>query len=82
MCVITNKLGSATMHQMQDTRTITDVSVHLTWPIMQSHSCNIIYFQGNLTTTPVILEGTTANARFGNTIANAGDLNADGHEGQ
>lgn len=37
--------------------------------------------QGSLDREPQILNGTMENGRFGFSVANAGDLNADGHEG-
>jgi hypothetical protein len=40
-----------------------------------------LFFQGSLDSNPVVLEGFTIWSRFGLTVANLGDIDADGHEG-
>ena len=43
----------------------------------------LAYMQGTLdSNNPVIIEGAEANIRFGSALLNAGDLDADGHEGK
>lgn len=42
----------------------------------------LLFVQGQLDITPVIIPGSIEKGRFGFALANVGDLNADGHEGE
>lgn len=40
-----------------------------------------IHVQGSLNTTPITLEGTSVQSRFGSAIVSLGDINGDNFQG-
>ena len=54
--------------------------------LQPSKMCSVIdeycFVQGGLDPDPVVIDGPSAYGRFGFSVTNLGDTNADGHEGK